>query len=126
MTFHNTHTNKFSAVDLSICSSNIFLDFNWRVNDYLNGSDHYPIHLNYVRSTPSESPCKWKVEEADWVKFSKGIELDREFESFDSHLDAYKYFAESTLKSAEASIPRTPPSLALCSSGGASEPATGS
>ena len=35
------------------------------------------------------------------------MNLDREFESFDSHLDAYKYFAESTLKSAEASIPKT-------------------
>ena len=107
MTFHNIATNQFSALDLSICSSNIYLDFNWCVNDYLNGSDHYPIHLDYVKNTPSDAPTKWKVKEADWEKFSKGINLDREFESFDSHLDAYKYFAESTLKSAETSIPKT-------------------
>ena len=46
MTFHNIANNQFSALDLSICSSNIYLDFNWCVNDYLNGSDHYPIHLD--------------------------------------------------------------------------------
>ena len=56
---------------------------------------------------PSESPPKWKVEEADWVKFSDGINLVRDFESFDSHLDAYDYFAKSTLRSTQASIPRT-------------------
>ena len=68
MIFHNIHTNQFSAMYLSICSSDIFVDINWSVYDYLpvSGSDHYPIHLDYVRSTTSDSRCKWKVEEADW------------------------------------------------------------
>ena len=92
----------------SISSSSIHLDFHWSVNDYLNGSDHFPIHLRYAQNVPSESPPKWKVEEAaDWVKFSDGINLVWDFESFDSHLDAYDYLAESTLRSAPASIPRT-------------------
>ena len=107
MTFHNVYNNQFSALDLSISSSSIHLDFHWSVNVYLNGSDHFPIHLRYAQNVPSESPPKWKVEEADWVKFSDGINLVRDFESFDSHLDAYDYFAESTLRSAQASIPRT-------------------
>ena len=107
MTFHNIHQNQFSALDLSICSSNVHLDFNWSVNEFLNGSDHFPIHLKYVRNTPADSPPKWKVEEADWSKFSQGVTLDRDFESFESHLEAYSYFTESTLKSAEASIPKT-------------------
>ena len=107
MTFHNVYSNRFSALDLSISSSSIHLDFHWSVNDYLNGSDHFPIHLRYAQNVPSESPPKWKVEEADWVKFSDGVNLVRDFESFDSHLDAYDYFAESTLRSAQASIPRT-------------------
>ena len=107
MTFHNVHGNQFSAVDLSISSSNMLLDFNWSVNEFLNGSDHYPIILKYIRNSPSDAPPKWKVKEADWNKFSEGINLDREFESFDSHLDAYKYFVESTINSAETSIPKT-------------------
>ena len=100
-------TIKFSALDLSISSSSIHLDFHWSVNDYLNGSDHFPIHLRYAQNVPSESPSKWKVEESDWVKFSDGVNLVRDFESFDSHLDACDYFAESTLRSVQASIPRT-------------------
>ena len=47
------------------------------------------------------------MEEADWGKFTKGISLDREFESFESHIDAYDYFVESTLTSAHAFIPKT-------------------
>lgn len=107
MTFHNIHDNHFSALDLSISSTSIHLDFNWSVNEDLNGSDHYPIHLKYALNAPSEVLPKWKVEDADWDKFSKGVNLDREFESFHSHLDAYDYFIESTLKSAEGSIPKT-------------------
>ena len=76
MILHNIQTNQFSAIDLSICSSDIFLDINWSVNDYLSGSDHYPIHLDYVKSTTSDSRCKQHVEKADWDKFSKGIDLD--------------------------------------------------
>ena len=106
MTFHNVYSNRFSALDLSI-SSSIHLDFHWSVNDYLSGSDHFPIHLRYAQNVPSELPPKWKVEEADWVKFSDGVNLVWDFESFDSHLDAYDYFVDSTLRSAQASIPRT-------------------
>ena len=107
MTFHNIHLNQSSAIDLSLCSSNILLDYNWSVNEYLHGSDHYPIHLQYVMNIPSESLPKWKVKEADWDKFSKGIILEREFQSFASHIDAYDYFTQSVLRSAHASVPMT-------------------
>ena len=107
MTYFNIHTNCSSAIDLSLCSSNIHLDFNWSVNEFLNGSDHYPIHLNYVINIPTDTPPKWKVEEADWGKYSQGIGMAREFESFDSHIDAYEYFMEVILRSADTSIPKT-------------------
>jgi len=32
-----------TAIDLSICSPDIFLDMQWKTLDYLCGSDHYPI-----------------------------------------------------------------------------------
>ena len=107
ITVHNVHNSWFSALDLSISSSSIHLDFDWSIKDYLNGSDHFPIHLRYAQNVLSESPPKWKVEEADWVKFSDGINLVKDFESFDSLLDAHDYFTESTLRSAQASILRT-------------------
>ena len=107
MTFHNIFLNRQSAIDLSLSSSNISLDFNWVVNEYLNGSDHFPIHLKYVINSPTESPPKWKVEEADWGNFSRESKLEREFESFECHIEAYDYFAENVLRSANSSIPKT-------------------
>ena len=62
MTFHNVYNNRFSALDLSFSSSCIHLDFHWSLSDYLNGSDHFPVHLRYAQNVPSESPPKWKVE----------------------------------------------------------------
>ena len=107
VTYHNIHTNTFSAIDLSICSSNIAVEFNWSVDNYLHGSDHYPIHLTYSENIPSSSPPKWKEQEADWTKYRQGIKLEREFESFPSHIEAYSYLTESIINSANESIPKT-------------------
>ena len=107
MTYHNIHNNTTSAIDLSICSSSILLDFIWSVNEYLCGSDHFPIHLKYIKNTPTECPPKWKTREADWQKYRENFTLDREFESFDNHIEAYDYFTEEALRSAEMAIPKT-------------------
>ena len=107
MTFHNIYNNSFSAIDLSICSSSVHLDFHWKVYEYLHGSDHFPIHLNFVRNIPSDSPIKWKEREADWVKYHEGVNLSRDFESFDSHIEAYNYLTSEILSSADDSIPKT-------------------
>ena len=58
MTYHNIFTNNFSAIDLSLCTPSIHLDFIWQVNEYLNGSDHFPIHLKFARNVPSGSTIK--------------------------------------------------------------------
>ena len=107
MTYHNIFTGSSSAIDLSICSSSIFLNFNWSVNEFLHDSDHFPIHLNFVKNTPSSSHIKWKEKEADWVKYEQGIGLSREFESFKTHIDAYNYLSSEMLNSANNSIPKT-------------------
>ena len=107
MTYHNLYFNSYSAIDLSICSSDIALDFNWSVSEYLNGSDHFPIHLKFARNVPTETPPKWKPLEADWANYKEGIKLVRSFESFDCHLEAYTYFTDVMLASAESSIPKT-------------------
>ena len=65
MTYHNLYFNSYSAIGLSICSSDIAVDFNWSVNEYLNGSDHFSIHLKFAGNVPSETPPKWKPLEAD-------------------------------------------------------------
>jgi len=39
-------TGSSSAIDLSICSLDIFLDMQWKTLDDLCGSDHYPISIS--------------------------------------------------------------------------------
>ena len=92
--YYNIHTGYSSAIDMSICSSNILLDFTWSVDDELHGSDHYPIVLKHISNTPSNASPKWKIEEANWSKYTQEIQMDRVFESFDSHITAYDYFVE--------------------------------
>ena len=107
MTYHNIYNNIFSAIDLSMSSSSVHLDFNWAVDEFLHGSDHFPIYLKYARNIPSESPIKWKEKEADWAKFQEGIKLEKEYESFESNIEAYDYFTSEMLDSANLSIPKT-------------------
>ena len=108
-TYHNIHLNVSTAIDLSICSSSIMLDFIWSVDEFLNGSDHFPIFLKKVENAFGEHTPRWKIEEAKWADFKKGCEITREFESFDSNLKAYDHFTDTILKSAESSIPKTNP-----------------
>ena len=107
MTYHNIHTNIMSAIDLSISSSDIYIDFTWSVNEYLNGSDHFPIHLTYARNTPTEFPRKWKALEANWVKYSKETCIEEEFKDFKTHLEAYDHIVEKIISSANENIPKT-------------------
>ena len=107
MTYHNIHTSYSSAIDLSICSSNILLDFIWSVDEELHGSDHYPIYLKGVENRPEEASPKWKVDEADWGKYSNEMCLEREFESFSSHIGAYNYLVNKMTESGNKSIPKT-------------------
>ena len=43
MTHCHGATGSFSVLDLSVCSSDKYLDFSWQVIEDLCGSDHYPI-----------------------------------------------------------------------------------
>ena len=106
-TYHNIYTNSKSAIDLSICSSSIFLDFTWWVDDHLNGSDHFPVHLKANNNSSSSATPKWKLEEADWVGYARDIKLERKFESFANHIEAYEYLVDEMLNSGNAHIPKT-------------------
>ena len=44
-THFHSQTGSFSSIDLSICSSDCLIDFNWRVCDDLHSSDHFPLIL---------------------------------------------------------------------------------
>ena len=50
-TYLHSPTRNYFALDLSVCSPNIYLDFDWSVLDDLHGSDHFPIKIEEIEST---------------------------------------------------------------------------
>ena len=106
-TRHDVYHNSDSAIDLTICSSSLRLDYQWAVDQDDHGSDHWPIHLKYVKNRPSPCLPKWKVGEADWGLFNKFTKIDREVNDFQSSTNAYEYLVSILLCGAMLSIPRT-------------------
>jgi hypothetical protein len=69
-THYHSQTNSFTAIDLSICSSDMMLDFSFNVVEDLHGSDHFPILLNTTNPEISEdTPDRFNFEKADWSLF---------------------------------------------------------
>ena len=106
-TRHDVVHNTDSAIDLTICSTSLRLDYHWSVDENTHGSDHWPIHLKYARNIPSSCLPKWKTCEADWELFDKSTKLDREFSDFQNPLTAYEYLMSILLCGAMLSILRT-------------------
>ena len=101
--YHNTS----SAIDLTICSASIALEYQWSVDKDLYGSDHWPIHLKYVKNIPSPCPPKWKIEEADWDKYEKSTVIENRYDDFSSPVNAYEHLCSNIQDSAEKCIPKT-------------------
>ena len=47
-TRHDVHHNSSSAIDLTLCSPSLRLDYQWSVDEDCHGSDHYPLHMKYI------------------------------------------------------------------------------
>ena len=106
-TRHDVFLNKDSAIDLTICSSSLRLDYQWSVDENDHGSDHWPVHLKYVRNIPSSCLPKWKSGEADWGLFNNTTKVDCEFDDFQSPISAYEFLVSVLLCGAMMAIPRT-------------------
>jgi len=69
-TYIHPASGSSSAIDLSICSPDIFLDMQWKNLDDLCGSDHYPISISYGSIETSSAIPSWKLRKSDWPSFS--------------------------------------------------------
>ena len=106
-TRHDIFHNSDSVIDLTICSPSLTLDYQWSVDENNHGSDHWPVHLKYVRNIPSPCLPKWKSGEADWKLFNNSTKVDYEINDFKSPKSAYEYLMSILLCGAMMSIPRT-------------------
>ena len=108
-TFFSSVHNSESAIDLSICSSQISTYFDWSVDSDPYASDHYPIKISTTFSTtndavPSSIP-RWNLNRADWGKFTEFCSI--EHGQFFSPEQGIKFLTDTILHAAEASIPQT-------------------
>ena len=70
-TYIHPATGSSLAIDLSICSPDIFLDIQWRTLEDLCSSDHYPISISYGSTETSSAIPSWKLHKSDWPSFSQ-------------------------------------------------------
>ena len=77
-TFLHSAYNSTSAIDLSVASPTIALDFQWSVHDDLCGSDHFPIFLTSHAEDNTTHP-RYNFKKANWNLFgdlcSRSIDL---------------------------------------------------
>ena len=57
-TYLHPATGSFTSIDLTMCSPSLFMDFTWRVEEDLHGSDHFPIILKSHYHPPDDRPPK--------------------------------------------------------------------
>ena len=107
-TYIHPATGCVSAIDLSICSPSLFIDFDWEVHDDLCGSDHFPTFLHYNgRATASYIP-RWNFKKADWSEFSRICEMELTPEIIENINDDKADIFTSTLHFiSEITIPKT-------------------
>lgn len=108
-----------SAIDLSLCSSNIATLLDWQTLNFLYGSDHYPIILKFdqAHSDQRSFTPKYKWYKADWVKYKHIIRenltnLNNEIkrQTNENHLNIDNLIAklnEIIITAADLSIPTT-------------------
>ena len=66
-TYLHPATGSFTSIYLTMCSPSLFMDFTWRVEEDLHGSDHFPIILIESHYHPTgDRPPKWQFHKADW------------------------------------------------------------
>jgi len=107
MTSFHIQTGTFTAIDLSLCSTNTILDFSWKVLDDLHGSDHYPIVLESTTSEPQRRLPRWRLDKADWNLFETLSSTNRCIDEFHSAEEAVTYFTDKIHSAAVLSVPKT-------------------
>jgi len=69
-TYLHPATGSSSAIDLSIASPLLYLDFSWEVVTDIHSSDHFPICIHSYATEPPVTNGTWKLSKADWTTFS--------------------------------------------------------
>lgn len=69
--------NKFSTIDLSMCSTSLAQRINWSTLPEIYDSDHIPIKIDLFSSKAplNKTPPRWKLKNTYWNLFSQMVEI---------------------------------------------------
>ena len=70
-TYFHPASGSATAIDLSLCDPDLYLDYTWRVNEDLCSSDHYPIFIESNNSIVEERVQHWRLHRAHWEAFQQ-------------------------------------------------------
>jgi len=108
-TYLHPATGSLSAIDLSITSPSLYLDFSWQVISDQHGSDHFSICIHSYTTAPPVTNGTWKLAKANWTDFyskassNLGINYPNDLE------DPIEHFTDILTNIANSTIPKSKP-----------------
>ena len=106
-TYLHPATGSFTAIDLSLCSPCLYMDFNWNVHNDQCGSDHYPVFISISKLMPHNTIPKWKLQKAKWSEFqSLATDLLKK-DRFEGVSDPISFFSKTLIEIATQTIPKS-------------------
>ena len=106
-TYLHPATGTYSAIDLTICDPNLFLDYNWKVHDDTCGSDHFPILLENSNDKLRKRTLSWNLEKSNWNGFKTSCLAQLTPEANKNNEEDILYFTNTLLNIAEEDIPKS-------------------
>ena len=106
-TYLHPATGSSSAIDLSIASPSLYLDFSWEVATDLHGSDHFPICIHSYTTAPPVTNGTWKLSKADWTTFPSKASSDFGQNYSDNLEDPIEHFTDILTDIANSTIPKS-------------------
>ena len=88
----------YSAIDLTLCDTSLFLDFTWRVYD-----DTFPIVLESLHPQDDDLP-RWRLIKANWEEFRSQFQKHFIVNNTETILE----FSEKLINIAKTCIPHNP------------------
>ena len=110
-TYLHPASGSTSAIDLTLCSPNIFMDFHWMVHNDQCGSDHFPIFIDIVKPMPEERISRWQLQKANWGDFMKQCTQNINNKHFANTEDGLALFTHTLLDIASNTIPKSSSTL---------------
>ena len=106
-TYLHPATGSTSAIDLSISTPSLYLDFTWQVIADQHGSDHFPVGIHSYTAAPSVTNSTWKLSKADWATFSSKASSELGQIRPDDVEDAVEHFTDTLFNIAYSTIPKS-------------------